>query len=337
MKICIIGVGRMGRRHITVAKQLGYQIIGIFDTNSEALKLAVSENGVSERECYSSIEQMLKELKPMAVVVATTAPSHCEYVCLAAAAGVKYILCEKPMAVSIAECNQMINVCKQYGAKLAVNHQMRFMEQYTKIKILCESEAFGGLRSITVAASNFGLAMNASHYFEMFKFMTNHIIDELSFRMDARKVPNPRGLQYEDFSGQIFALSDAGHRLYMEIGGDQGHGIHVIYGCRNGQIFVDELAGYVRTVVRQAEYQDLPTTHYGLPANEQSFNISPASVIQPSQDVLQSLIKECNYPDGECGRRVITALVAAHISAENIGKYVKLSEMLPENRVFSWA
>lgn len=337
MKLCVIGVGRMGRRHITVAQQFGYQVVGVFDTSLDALNLAMSENAIAESCCYRSIEKMLIELKPTIIVVATTAPSHCEYVCIAAAAGVKYILCEKPMAVSIAECDQMINACEKYGAKLAINHQMRFMEMYIKIKALSESDDFGGLRSITVAASNFGLAMNASHYFEMFKFMTNEAITEISFRMDLEKVSNPRGVMYEDYSGQIFATTDSGHRLYMEIGADQGHGIHVVYGCRNGQIFVDDLMGKVRTVVRNAEYKNLPTTKYGMPADETYFSVSSGDLLKPTHDVLTSLLNEQNYPDGTCVRGVITAMVAAVISGENAGIRIKVNESLPKKRIFSWA
>ena len=55
---------------------------------------------------------------------------------------------------------------------LAVNHQMRFMEQYLTPKAIIEGDAFGGLTSVTVVGGNFGLSMNALHYFEMFRFMT---------------------------------------------------------------------------------------------------------------------------------------------------------------------
>jgi predicted dehydrogenase len=64
----------------------------------------------------------------------------------------------------------MIRACEQQGAQLAINHQMHFMEQYTSPKAIIESDAFGGLRSATVVAGNFGMGMNGLHYFEMFRF-----------------------------------------------------------------------------------------------------------------------------------------------------------------------
>ena len=104
---------------------------------------------------FADVGQMLEAVRPDAVVISTTAPSHCEFVCAAAAAGVRYILCEKPMASSLEECDRMIAACRAAGAKLAVNHQMRFMEQYTDIKAMIDTPEFGGLRSMVVTCEQF--------------------------------------------------------------------------------------------------------------------------------------------------------------------------------------
>jgi hypothetical protein len=280
---------------------------------------------------------MLETTKPDALVVSSTAPSHCEYVCMAAEAGVKYILCEKPMAVSLAQCDRMIEACKKSSSLLAVNHQMQFMEQYTVVKELINSPEFGGLRSVTVAASNFGLAMNAAHYFEMFRYMTGEQIGEVSCWMDSARVPNPRGAQYEDRSGQLRALSPSGIRLYMEIGGDLGHGIQVVYSCRLGQILVDELSGYLRYFHRKPEFAELPTTRYGMPSVTEMRVIASADVIKPTEAVWKAMFENKIYPDGICGRHTVSVLVAANISGERGGKQVELVRELPADRVFLWA
>jgi predicted dehydrogenase len=336
MDVCVIGTGRMGRRHIDAVRGLGMNVVGIFDPMSEAMKLAVANNGVKEEQCFTSAALMLEKTRPSGVVVSSTGPSHSEYSILAAQAGAKYILCEKPMAASLEECDAMLAACKKHGALLAINHQMRFMEQYTRIKEMCESESFGGLNSVTVAASNFGLAMNASHYFEMFRYMTDEFIQTVQFWADKEKVPNPRGQQYSDLSGQIRAVTQSGKRLYMELGGDQGHGLQVIYGCRNGQIFVDEIAGHVRAIVRKPEHRNEPTTRYGMPCDELISQIAPVEVIAPTQSVWKALLAKENYPDGECGRHALSALVAAHTSNENGNTPIGLNR-LDLKRKFSWA
>ena len=337
MKFCAVGLGRMGRRHLQVAKNLGFEILGVYDPLPESVDLALKECGLLPSIVFDSAQRMLESVRPDALVVASTGPSHCEYVCIGAAAGVRYVLCEKPMAVSVAECDRMIEACAASGTSLAVNHQMQFMEQYTFVKELAASPAFGGLRSVTVAASNFGLAMNGAHYFEMFRYLTGEEIATVSFWADAEKVPNPRGAQYEDRSGQLRAVTSSGVRLYMEIGGDQGHGIQVVYGCRYGQIMVDELAGVVRYIHRKAEFRDLPTTRYGMPAEVISRQIAPTDVIVPTEAVWRAMVAGHDFPDGNCGRHAVRALVSANISGERGGQPVRLGGGDAADRVFPWA
>jgi predicted dehydrogenase len=337
MRFCVIGLGRMGRRHLQVVKNLGHEIVGIYDPNTASIDMAVQEYNLSKNIIFHSAQQMLDVVKTDALVIASTAPSHCEYVCMAAAKLVRYILCEKPLAVSVNECDRMIKACEASGTLLAVNHQMMFMEQYTKVKEMISSKAFGGLRSITITASNFGLAMNGVHYFEMFRYITGEEIETVSFWADREIVPNPRGVQYEDRSGQLRALTLSGKRLYMEIGGDQGHGIQVIYGCRNGQILVDELSGFMRVTHRKGEYLDLPTTRYGMPTEIFTRDILPADVISPTEALWRALLNGKIYPDGFCGRHAIRALVAANLSAERGGTPVLLNANEANNRIFPWA
>ena len=164
MRVAVIGAGRMGRRHIQVVRDLGLELAGVCDSSPESLRLAETEHGVSSDRQFLEAKALLATTRPECVVVATTAPTHGEYTCLAAESGARYVLCEKPMAVSLAECDRMIRTCEARGTRLAVNHQMRFMEQYAVPKAIIDSEAFGGLSSVTVAGGNFGMAMNGTHY-----------------------------------------------------------------------------------------------------------------------------------------------------------------------------
>jgi predicted dehydrogenase len=337
MKACVIGVGRMGRRHIAAARGVGFELAGIFDLSPEVIATTLTECDVPKSSAFSNAKQMLQAVRPDAVVISTTAPSHCEFVCTAAEASVRYILCEKPMAPSLEECDRMIAACRAAGAKLAVNHQMRFMEQYTDIKALSRTPEFGGLRSMVVTAGNFGFAMNGSHYFEAFRYLTDEPVKEVSCWFDANNVPNPRGPQYVDRSGQLRGTSVSGVRLIMELGGDLGHGVQVTYGCRNGQIQVDELAGSVRGSNRLPEYRDLPTTRYGMPAAEFQRKIAQADVIKPTQDLWRAMLADGSYPDGASGRHAVAVLVAANLSGEEGSRRVLLDDGLPLQRKFMWA
>jgi predicted dehydrogenase len=256
---------------------------------------------------------------------------------MAAERGVKYILVEKPMAVSLEDCDRMIETCNRCGAKLAVNHQMRFMEQYTEPKRLFATEAYGGLASMTVVAGNFGFSMNGIHYFEAFRFLADEALVEVTAWFSPGTVPNPRGAQFEDRAGCIRAVTASGKRLYMEISADQGHGIRAIYACRNGMITVNELTGELFSSEREEQYRGLPTTRYGMPAVDGQRTIQPCEVVDASVAVIKALLSGVDNVSGEDGRRVIELLVAAYQSAEQGSAPVRLDVGIDRNRVFPWA
>lgn len=338
MRVGVIGLGRMGRRHVQVLKNLGFEIAGIYDPLQASIDLAIEECGLSAGIVCGSAESLIRGAGLDGLVVASTAPSHCEYVCLAAESGVGYILCEKPMAVSIKECDRMMAACEAAGSRLAVNHQMQFMEQYTAVKRIAESDRMGGLRGVIISASNFGLSMNGSHYFEMLRYISGGgLVSSVSFWADEDIVPNPRGTQYQDRSGQVHVIMNNGVRAYMELGGDLGHGINVIYNCRYGQIQVDELAGKMRYVHRKEQYRNLPTTRYGMPADEHLVSIEPADVLGPTQAVWEAMIGGLEYPDGACGRHAVLAVAGALLSAEQGGRSIRVEDIQSLDRQFPWA
>ncbi len=327
----------MGRRHIKVIRQLNLELSGVFDTSPASLKLAQDEHGLDSRQLFGDLEKLYAEAKPECLIIATTADSHCILTCMAAERGVKYILVEKPMAVSLEECNRMIETCHRHGAKLAVNHQMRFMEQYTEPKRLFATEAYGGLASMTVVAGNFGFAMNGTHYFEAFRFLADEDPVEVTAWFSPEAVPNPRGPQFQDRAGCIRAVTASGKRLYMEISANQGHGVRSVYACRNGMITVNELTGEFYSTEREEQYRELPTTRYGMPAVNSLRTIQPAEVIDTSAAMLTALLNGANSMSGEEGRRVVAILVAAYQSAEQGSVPVRLDDKLNQNRVFPWA
>jgi len=335
--ISIIGLGRMGRRHIHAAQKLGMTLDKLYDPLDAAIESTKTEVDLPDSVFCRSMRDLYAGPRPDCVVIATTADSHCRLVCEAAENGVKYILVEKPMATSLADCDLMIEVCKRYGAQLAVNHQMRFMDQYIEPKQLLNSAAFGGMTSMTVVGGNFGMAMNALHYFESFRFMTDEAPVEVSAWFSSEKVPNPRGPQFEDKGGAIRISTASGKRFYLDVGTDQGHGVQVIYGARNGLIAVDELMGKVRAVCRQEEYAELPTTRYGMPATEREFQIKAAEVIDSTAAVLHALLSGQNSVDPQQGRQAIAVLAAGYLSAENGGVPIRLSQELSRDRSFPWA
>lgn len=124
----------------------------MYDVSPESLKLAHEEQGVPTECLFRDIDELFSRIVPKCVIVATTADSHCELTCMAAERGAKLIFVEKPMAVSLAECDRMLETCARTGTKLSVNHQMRFMPQYReaqasavfrRVRRVCEYDGRG--------------------------------------------------------------------------------------------------------------------------------------------------------------------------------------------------
>jgi predicted dehydrogenase len=338
MRTVVLGTGRMGRRHIQVVKEMGLELVGVCDVFPDALVLAQIEQGVLPELHFTDVRTLLDSKQPECVIVATTAPTHSEYTCLAVEMGAKYILCEKPMAISLSECNKMIDVCASHGAHLAINHPRRYMDQFMEPKRLINSVEFGGLASVTVVAGNFGMAMNGSHYFEMFQCLTEESPAEVSAWFSDDIVPNPRGQEFEDRGGQVRVTTVSGKRLQMEIGPDQGNGLTVIYAGRYGQIIVEELMGIMTLVYREDQYRDLPTVRYATPSVRKTQMIKPASVTDPAKAVMTALLSNSNFPSGEDGRSAIATLVAAYVSNDEGHRSVSLTEVEKyKDRIFPWA
>lgn len=337
MKYAIIGVGRMGRRHIHAANKVGLELVGVVDLFEQSLIEAQKEHDLSIDLLFKSAEKLYDNVIPDCLIISTTADSHCDLTCQAAEKGVKYILVEKPLAISIKQCNKMIAICEKHGSQLSVNHQMRFMDQYMIPKEMLNNDSFCGFRSMTIVAGNFGMSMNGTHYLEAFRYMSDEDPYEVTAWFDDEIVPNPRGKQFEDRSGSLRVTTRSGKRFYMEISSDQGHGLEVVYGAKNGHIHISELYGELVSTVREKEFKDLPTTRYGMPAIREKTKIAPAEVVDSSAKVLKALIEDENRVTAEQGLLAVKVLVAAYQSAENGGKPVKLDELQDITREFPWA
>lgn len=338
LRLAIVGLGRMGLRHIQAARNLGMVVCGVADRSEQACAAVQANMGLAAEACFTDVRDMLKTTRPEALVVATTAPSHAAFVLAAAELGVRYILCEKPMSTSLADAQAMIDACQRAGAKLAINHQMRFMPQYTRVKSLISSAELGALSSILVAGSNFGLAMNASHYFEMFRYISDSAVTRVQAWFEEGNLANPRGAEFEDRSGRLLARAETGPSMYIDFSSASGWGLQVVYICRHGQIVVDELNGDMRVAARQAEFRDLPTTRYGMPADLQHLTIEPADTVVPTMAVWSAMLTDQAYPDGAAGAHALACLVAAHASHASGGREVRLDDpALPRDRQFKWA
>ena len=97
---------------------------------------------------YDSVEALCANRSVEAVYVASPHQFHADHVCLAAAHG-KHVLVEKPMALSLDECNRMIDACQRAAVHLIVGHSHSFNAPIQHCRALIDSGVYGTVRMIT--------------------------------------------------------------------------------------------------------------------------------------------------------------------------------------------
>lgn len=335
----LIGAGRMGKAHALALRELGVQLGAVCDRREEARAVIGDEFGIAADRRFADAADMYAVLGALdLVMVATTADTHAELTLQAAAAGVRSILCEKPMATSVADCRAMVAACADSGSRLAINHQMRFMEQYRLVKREFDLGALGMLASMNVVAGCFGLAMNGSHYIEAFHYLTGQFPVEATAWFSGEPFANPRGPAFADQAGEMRFVTADGRRLNFEIGADQGHGMTVLYTGNFGHIFVDELAGKMVVTARLPEHRAQPPTRYGMPNERCELSFAAADNVAPTKAVLAALAEGRDFPDGTNGLQIVSALAASYASVERGNIKVRLDELGDiADRHFPWA
>jgi predicted dehydrogenase len=137
MRIGIVGVGFMGTTHAAGWAETPAQIVGFTaETNNEASKLAAQYKA----SVYASLDEMLPDVD----VVDICSPTHLhhEMVLKAAAAG-KHVVCEKPLARTTGQAQEIVAACKQAGVQLLVAHVVRFFPEYALARAAVEGGQIG--------------------------------------------------------------------------------------------------------------------------------------------------------------------------------------------------
>ena len=91
---------------------------------------------------YETMSQIAGNPAIDIIYVVTPPGLHAEHTIRAAEAG-KHVICEKPMAVSVAECDAMIKACRTAGVKLSIGYRLHFHPLHQEVKRLAREKDFG--------------------------------------------------------------------------------------------------------------------------------------------------------------------------------------------------
>ena len=142
IRVCLIGCGRAGMIHARsyAGRVKGAELIAMCDPVEAGLKAALEE--IPVKYSYTDYREVMKNDEIDAVVVVTPTQFHRDIVIAAAEAG-KHIFCEKPMASTPEECDEMIEACKKHGVKLQMGFMRRFDQSFRRGKEIIASGAIG--------------------------------------------------------------------------------------------------------------------------------------------------------------------------------------------------
>jgi len=153
MRVGIVGFGFMGRMHHRIWKSIkDAQVVAVCDANpniKEDTKRAVGNikgaDGAidfTKVEVYRDLDQMLEKAKLDAISLTLPTYLHADCSENALLRGVN-VLCEKPMALTVADCDRMIAAAKRSGKTLQIGHCVRFWPEYAKAKEIVDSGEYG--------------------------------------------------------------------------------------------------------------------------------------------------------------------------------------------------
>jgi 1,5-anhydro-D-fructose reductase (1,5-anhydro-D-mannitol-forming) len=112
----------------------------VFSTSPQRGQAFAEECGL--KRAHSSLEDLLDDPEVDAVYISTTNDLHAAQTIAAAAAG-KHVLCEKPLAMTVADAKAMQAACERAGVVFGTNHHLRGAPAIVKMRELIEQGAIG--------------------------------------------------------------------------------------------------------------------------------------------------------------------------------------------------
>jgi predicted dehydrogenase len=143
LRVGIIGCGGIAPAHLQVYKKLGsrsdVEVVGLCDLNLDRAKNLARVFGIEKT--FADYWDMFEKEKLDLVDICTPVSTHAKIVC-DAAKDVPAILVEKPMALNVSECDQIIKEVEKHGSKLCIGQSQIFSPHVQRVKSMVDSGAF---------------------------------------------------------------------------------------------------------------------------------------------------------------------------------------------------
>lgn len=153
IKAAVVGAGLIaGKKHIPafLRHKNKVELTALCDLNQEGARKLAAQFGVPR--VYSNLGEMIEKEKPDLVDICTPPQTHVRLAVEAMDRGC-HVLIEKPMALTVAECDKIVEASKRNGVKVCVGHSDLFYYPFMEARALVSSGAIGEFRGMRIMLS----------------------------------------------------------------------------------------------------------------------------------------------------------------------------------------
>lgn len=147
MKYALIGCGRIATNHIKAALNNQLEIAAVCDIQPDHIKKLLERHDLWADDSikhYTDYKAMIAEVQPELVSIAAESGIHAEIAIFCIKQGV-HVIIEKPMAMSMADANEIIRLSEERNVKVSACHQNRFNIAVQEMRQALEAGRFGKL------------------------------------------------------------------------------------------------------------------------------------------------------------------------------------------------
>lgn len=210
LRVAIIGCGGIanGKHMPALSRIKEVQMVAFCDIIEERAQKAAGQFGVEGAAVYNDYREMLEKEKPDVVHICTPNKSHADIAVAALEAGC-HVMCEKPMAKTVADAQRMVDAAKRTGKKLTIGYQNRFRTDSIYLHEACRRGDLGDIYFAKAhairrrAVPTWGVFLNEEEQGggPLIDIGT-HALDLTLWMMDNYKVKSVKGSVYKKLGDQ---------------------------------------------------------------------------------------------------------------------------------------
>ncbi|MEM6637197.1 MAG: Gfo/Idh/MocA family oxidoreductase [Pseudomonadota bacterium] len=145
----LVGASTIASQHMigAIRAQAGNDVVALLSSDAARGRAYADQHAIAQG--FTDIEEMLAEPAIDAVYISTTNEKHHPQAMRAIAAG-KHVLCEKPLAMNLADAHEMVSAAASAGVVFATNHHLRNAGSHIKMKELVDTGRLGDVQAVRV-------------------------------------------------------------------------------------------------------------------------------------------------------------------------------------------